>query len=70
MYTDVINYANSCPHCAIVEGTGRKQKPLLQPIVIECPFQIVGVDIMELPVTAWGNWYAIIFKDLLIKWPL
>ena len=55
MYTDVMNYVNSCPQCAIVEGMGRKQKPLLQPIVTERPFQIVGVDIMELPVTARGN---------------
>ena len=62
MYTDVMNYVNSCPQCAIVEGTGRKQKPLLQPIVTERPFQIVGVDIMELPVTARGNRYAIVFQ--------
>ena len=48
MYTDVMNYVNNCPQRAIVEGTGRKQKPLLQPIFTELPFQIVGVDIMEL----------------------
>ena len=47
MYADVMNYVNICLQCAIVEGTGRKQKPLLQPIVTERPFQIVGVDIME-----------------------
>ena len=54
MYTDVMNYANSCPQCtcAIVEGTGRRQKPLFQPIVTDCPFQTVRVDIMELPITA------------------
>ena len=55
MYTDAMNYANSCPQCAIVKGTGRRQKPLLQPIVTEHPFQIVRVDIMELPITARGN---------------
>ena len=26
MYTDAMNYANSCPQCAIVEGMGRRQK--------------------------------------------
>ena len=66
MYTDAMNYANNCPQCAIVQGTGRRQKPLLQPIVTERPFQIVGVDIMELPITAQGNRYVIIFQDLLI----
>ena len=70
MYTDAMNYANSCPQCAIVEGTGRRQKPLLQPIVTERPFQIVGVDIMELPITARGNRYVIVFQDLFTKWPL
>ena len=48
--------AHSVPY--IVEGMGRRQKPLLQPIVTECPFQIVGVDIMELPITARGNRYV------------
>ena len=70
MYTDAMNYTNGCPQCAIVEGTGRRQKPLLQPIVTERPFQIVGVDIMELPVTNQGNRYAIVFQDLFTKWPL
>ena len=70
MYTDAMNYANSCPQCVIVEGTGRRQKPLLQPIVTEHPFQIVGVDIMELPVTNQGNRYAIVFQDLFTKLPL
>ena len=70
MYTDAMNYTNGCPQCAIVEGTGRRQKPLLQPIVTERPFQIVGVDIMELPVTTQGNRYAIVFQDLFTKWPL
>ena len=55
MYTNVMNYVNSCPQRAIAEGTGRKQKPLLQPIVTERLFQLIGVDIMELPVTAQGN---------------
>lgn len=70
MYSDAMNYANSCPQCAIIEGTGRKQKPLLQPISTERPFQIVGVDIMELPVTAKGNRYVIVFQDLFSKWPM
>ena len=66
----MISYADSCAHCAIVEGTGRKQKPLLQPIMTERPFQIFGVDIMELPVTAKGNHYVIVFQDLFTKGPM
>lgn len=70
MYTDAMNYANNCLQCAIVEGTGRKQKPLLQPIITEHPFQIVGVDVMELPVTTRGNGYIVVFQDLFTKWPM
>ena len=70
MYRDAMNHASSCPYCAIVEGTGRKQKPPLQPIPTERPFQIVGVDIMELPLTSSGNRYLIVFQDLFTKWSM
>jgi len=70
MYSDVRAYADNCTHCVIVEGTGRRQKPQLQPILTESPFQILGVDIMELPVTSKGNRYVIVFQDLFTKWPM
>ena len=70
IYTDAMSYANNCPQYAIVDGTGRRQKPLLQPIATERPFQIIGVDIMELPVTTQGNRYVIVFQDLFTKWPM
>uniref|UniRef100_A0A1X7T4R5 Integrase catalytic domain-containing protein n=1 Tax=Amphimedon queenslandica TaxID=400682 RepID=A0A1X7T4R5_AMPQE len=34
------------------------------------PFQIFGVDILELPVTQRGNRYVIVFQDFLTKWPM
>ena len=68
MYRDALEYAKDCPQCAIVKGTGRKQKPPLHPIPTERPFQIVGVDIMELPVTTRGNKHVVIFQDLFTKW--
>jgi len=70
MYSDNIDYANSCPQCAIVQGTGRQQKSPLHPIITERPFQIVGVDIMELPITSRGNRYVIVFQDLFTKWSM
>ena len=67
-----MNYTSNCPQCAVVEGTGRRQKPLLQSIVTERPFQIIRVDIMELPVTTYtqGNHYVVVFQDLFTKWPM
>ena len=70
MYQDALEYAESCPQCAIVKGTGCKNKPPLHPISTERPFQIVGVNIMELPVTTRGNKYVVVFQDLFTKWPM
>ena len=64
MYEDCMKY------CAIVSGVGRRNKPPLSPIPVERPFQIVGVDVMELPKTERGNKYVIVFQDLATKWPM
>ena len=70
MYKDVVEFCRSCPDCAVVTGGDRKQVPPLQPIPVQRPFQIFGVDIMELPITKSGNRYVIVFQDFLTKWPL
>lgn len=69
MYTDTVNYCQSCPQCAFVSGVGRRCNPPLKPIPIERVFQLVGVDIMELPKTSEGNRYVVVFQDFLSKWP-
>ena len=51
MHKDCVEYCRSCVECAIVKGTGRVHKPPLHPIPVQRPFQIIGVDVMELPVT-------------------
>ena len=70
MYTDVYEKVKSCPECAIVSGGGRKRKPPLHPIPVQRPFQIIGVDIMELPKTRKGNRYVVVFQDFFSKWPM
>ncbi|KAL5491082.1 hypothetical protein EMCRGX_G016302 [Ephydatia muelleri] len=39
-------------------GYGRKRRPTLHPIPVERPFQVMGVDIMELPATNKENHYC------------
>ena len=34
------------------------------------PFQILGVDIMDLPLTDSGNKHVVVIQDLFTKWPL
>jgi len=70
LYKDTINFCKNCAECAIVSGTGKHQRPPLHPIPVSRPFQIMGVDIMELPITKSGNRYVIVFQDYLTKWPL
>ena len=70
MYSDILRYARNCPECAIVSGGGRLKRPPLHPIPVQRPFQIVGVDIMDLPKTNEGNCHVLVFQDFLTKWPL
>ena len=70
MYRDLIEYARKCPLCTIVERKEQKKIPPLMPIPVDHPFQIMGVDIMELPLTTKGNKYLIVFQDLFTKWPM
>jgi hypothetical protein len=55
MYRDTQKFASNCPQCIIVTGGGRPRRPPLHPIPVKRPFQIVGVDVMELPKTDDGN---------------
>ena len=70
MYKDVLAYCKGCPQCATVSGGGRQHRPPLKPIPIKCPFQNIGVDIMDLPCTERGNKHVVVFQDMFTKWPL
>ena len=70
MYQDIINFSHGCAQCAIVTGSGRRQLPPLQSIPVDHPFQIVGLDIIASPLTAFGNKYAIVFQNRFTKWPM
>ena len=69
MFSDAVRFAKACPECAVVTGTGRKIKPPLHPIPVSRPFQILGIDVMDLPLTEKGNKHIIVIQDLLTKWP-
>ncbi len=40
-------------------------RPPLQSIPVNRPFQIVCVDIMDLPITTRGNRHVLVFQDFL-----
>ena len=68
MYSDTMEFCRNCPQCATVSGFGRNHKPPLHPIPVSRPFEIFGVDIMELPKTASGSMHVVVFQDLFTKW--
>ena len=68
MYADAVQYAKSCPECALATGTSRALRPPLNPIPVGKPFQIIGVDVMELPKTERVDQYVIVFQDMFSKW--
>ena len=70
MFAKVIHFTRNCFECAVVTGGGKPSRPPLHPIPVQHLFQIVGVNIMEVPITAAGNKYVLAFQDYLIKWPM
>ena len=55
MYSDCEKHRKGCPQCCIVMAGGKRGNPHLQPIPVTRPFQILGIDIMDLPCTERGN---------------
>ena len=70
MYTDCLKFCRSCPQCAIVSGGERNGKQPLHPIPVQRSFQILGLDIMDLPTTEQGNKHVVVFQDYFTKWPM
>ena len=70
MHHDVLHFAKNRPECAIVSGGGGVSRPPLHQIPVQRPFQIIGVDIMDLPATQQGKKHVLVFQDYLTKWPM
>ena len=69
-HQDATQFVKNCPECAIVRGGGRVSNPPLHPIPVSRPFQILGIDIMDLPLTQLGNRHVVVFQDYLTKWAM
>ena len=65
---DISHWCRACLTCAS-RNVGSPARPPLTPIPVGGPFDRVGVDVLQLPKTARGNKYAIVFVDYLTKWP-
>ena len=70
MYGTMLQQVKHCPECAIVFGGGKVALPPLHPIPVQQPFQILAIDVMDLPATCQGNKHVVVFQDYLTKWPM
>lgn len=68
MRGDVDRFCRSCLECASRKGPGRSFRPPLTPIPVGGPFHRLGVDVLQLPLTANGNRYVVCFVDYFTKW--
>ena len=57
------------PTVLYLRGGEKPSKPPLQPIPVSRPFQILGIDIMDFPLTEKGNRHVLVIQDFLTKWP-
>ena len=69
MRAEIRRYCRSCLVCVSRKGPGRAKRPKLQPIPVGGPFHMVGVDVLQLPLSFHGNQYASVYMDYLTKWP-
>ena len=65
MHSDVHHFCHQCLICSSYNGTGCRFQTPLQQVLVGGPFQRVGVDILEMPQTAQGNRYIMVFIDYL-----
>ena len=70
MHADTLQFVRNCPACSVVSGGGKVLRPPLHPTSVEHPFQMIRVDVMNLPMTVNGNSHVVVFQDYLTKWPL
>ncbi len=68
MRKDIRDWCLACIPCA-TRHVGQAMRPPLTPIPIAGPFDRIGVDVIQFPMSRRGNRYAVVFMDYLTKWP-
>ncbi|KII69581.1 Pro-Pol polyprotein [Thelohanellus kitauei] len=66
VYSDTLEFCKSCKACT--EASKISHKSPLQPLSVGLPWEVIGIDILELPITANGSRYLLVLQDYLGKW--
>ena len=70
MYSDALKFSHGCHKYLIVKGSGKLHPPPLWLIQVSRPFQVLGVDIMDLPKSSSRNKHVLEFQDYFTKWQM
>ena len=65
---DAGHYCTHCVTCQMAKAPARPPASL-QPIVTRRPWEMVGVDILKVPMSSKGNQYLLVAQDYFSKWP-
>ncbi|KAK6027020.1 hypothetical protein OSTOST_06993 [Ostertagia ostertagi] len=67
MYRDLVRWCRECQVCFLANNK-RRNVPPLKPIVSAKPFEIVGIDLLEMGLTTRGNRYIVTIIDHFTKY--
>ena len=70
MYVDSMALCKKGLECAIVTGAGHQYRPSLKPMPVQQPFQIIELDVVDLPSMEQGNKHVVVFQDMFTMWPM
>ena len=66
---DVEAYVRSCSVCQQRQGSVPKPSAALQQIQVGSPFEMIAMDMLELPRSERGNKYCLVISDYFTRWP-
>ena len=68
MAKSTTHHCKVCIKCQISKATLPRPAPL-QPILTTRPWEMVGVDVLKVPMSNKGNQYLLVAQDYYTKWP-
>ncbi|KAL6743631.1 hypothetical protein Aduo_016651 [Ancylostoma duodenale] len=67
MQQDISKWCKECKNCFLANNKTRKIPPL-KPFTVTKPFEVIGVDVLEMGRTRNGNRYLVVVVDHFSKW--
>ena len=66
---DTTEFIRTCDTCQRRTGPKPTPRAMLESVPVGGPFEMVAMDILELPLTTRGNRYALVVSNYFTRWP-